>query len=113
MTRMTRTIGSAEKLIAPSRSVIPMATLTWRCEAKPRFLQTHLGDKQRCTQKHLGRDRGTPERRVEILKALEHGNAVASQATASPSIRHERASSRLIASTISGYRGAQSWPSTR
>ena len=21
-----------------------MATLTWRCEAKPRFLQTHLGD---------------------------------------------------------------------
>ena len=23
-----------------------MATLTWRCEAKPRFLQTHLGDKQ-------------------------------------------------------------------
>ena len=47
-----------------------MATLTWRCEAKPRFLQTHLGDKQRCTQKRLGRDRGTPECRVETLKAL-------------------------------------------
>jgi hypothetical protein len=47
-----------------------MATLTWRCEAKPRFLQTHLGDKQRCTQKHLGRDRGTPERRVETLKRV-------------------------------------------
>ena len=44
MTRMTRTIGSAEKLIAPSRSVIPMATLTWRCEAKPRFLQMHVDD---------------------------------------------------------------------
>ena len=70
MTRMIRTIGSAEKLIAPSRSVIPMATLTWRCEAKPRFLQTHLADKQRCTQKHLGGSRGTPECRVETLKAL-------------------------------------------
>ena len=44
MTRMTRTIGSAEKLIAPSRSFAPMAPLTWGVRAKLRFLQTHLGD---------------------------------------------------------------------
>ena len=35
---------------------------------------------------------------------------LSSQATASPSIRHERALSRFTASTISGYRGDQSLP---
>ena len=47
---------------------------------------------------------------VGFDEAANTATPLLSQATASPSIRHDRTLSWFTASTISRYRGAQSWP---